>query len=91
MQFQIKPKLILWRCVEALAREKIEVPSYMRLTRLILDAINRRKQQLTAIIERALTEDARGLLDRLLTQKPIESATAPANQRLQAHFDENFS
>jgi Domain of unknown function (DUF4158) len=40
---QLKPKLMLWLCVDALVREKIEVPSYTRLTKLILGAINRRK------------------------------------------------
>ena len=36
---QLKPKLMLWFCVDALVREKIEVPSYTRLTKLILGAI----------------------------------------------------
>ena len=31
---QLKPKLMLWLCVDALVREKIEVPSYTRLTKL---------------------------------------------------------
>jgi hypothetical protein len=31
---------MLWLCVDALVREKIEVPSYTRLTKLILGAIN---------------------------------------------------
>jgi len=34
---QIKPKVIFWRCVDALVRDKIEVPSYTRLTKLILE------------------------------------------------------
>jgi hypothetical protein len=29
---QLKPKLMLWLCVDALVREKIEVPSYSQLT-----------------------------------------------------------
>jgi hypothetical protein len=32
---QLKPKLMLWLCVDALVRE-IEVPSYTRLTKLKL-------------------------------------------------------
>jgi hypothetical protein len=72
---QLKPKLMLWLCVDALVREKIEVPSYTRLTKLILGAINRRKQELATIIEHALDQDARGLLDGLLTQEPIEGGT----------------
>jgi hypothetical protein len=74
---QLKPKLMLWLCVDALVREKIEVPSYTRLTKLILGAINRRKQELATIIECTLAQDARGLLDGLLTQEPIEGGTAP--------------
>lgn len=74
---QLKPKLMLWLCVDALVREKIEVPSYTRLTKLILGAINRRKQELATIIEHTLDQDARGLLDGLLTQEPIEGGTAP--------------
>jgi Domain of unknown function (DUF4158) len=73
---QLKPKLILL-CVDALVREKIEVPSYTRLTKLILGAINRRKQELASIIEHTLDQDARELLDGLLKQEPIEGGTAP--------------
>jgi hypothetical protein len=35
---QVKPKVIFWRCIDVLVREKIEVPSYTRLTKLILGA-----------------------------------------------------
>jgi hypothetical protein len=28
---QVKPKVIFWRCIDVLVREKIEVPSYTRL------------------------------------------------------------
>jgi hypothetical protein len=66
---QLKPKLMLWLCVDALVREKIEVPSYARLTKLILGAIDRRKQELATIFEHALDQDARGLLDGLLTAR----------------------
>ena len=31
---QLKPKLMLWLCVDALVREKIEVPSYMSIATL---------------------------------------------------------
>ncbi len=54
---QLKPKLMLWLCVDALIREKIEVPSYTRLTKLVLGAINRRKQELATIIEQTLDQD----------------------------------
>jgi TnpA family transposase len=74
---QIKPKVIFWRCADILVREKIEVPAYTRLTKLILGAIGRRSQELASIIEHALTQDVRALLDSLLTQEPIEGKDTP--------------
>src|SRR5271157_144237 len=74
---QLKPKVMFWHCVDVLVREKIELPGYTQLTKLILDAINRRNEELATIIERTLTQNARGLLDSLLTQEPIEGGTAP--------------
>ena len=60
-----------------LVRARIEVPSYTRLTKLILDAIKRQKQELAAIIERTLREDTRRLLDSLLAQEPLEGGDTP--------------
>jgi len=74
---QVKPKLIFWRCVDILVRERIEVPGYTRLTKLILGAINRRSLELASIIEHALTQDVRALLDSLLTQEPVEGKDTP--------------
>jgi hypothetical protein len=74
---RFKPKLIFWRCIDALVRAKTEVPSYTRLTKLILDAVKRRKQELATLIERTLTPDARELLCRLLIQESVEGGTAP--------------
>ena len=74
---QVKPKVIFWRCIDVLVREKIEVPSYTRLTKLILGAINRRSQELAAIIERSLTQEARALLEDLLTQERLVGDTVP--------------
>ena len=77
MRSQVKPKVIFWRCIDVLVREKIEVPSYTRLTKLILGAINRRSQELAAIIERSLTQEVRALLEDLLTQEPLLGDTVP--------------
>ena len=74
---RVKPKVIFWRCIDVLVREKIEVPSYTRLAKLILDAINRRSQELAAIIERSLTQEVRALLEDLLTQEPLLGDTVP--------------
>lgn len=73
---QIKPKLMLWRCVDALVQEKIELPSYTRLTKIILGAINHRKNELTTAIEDTLANDTRALLDTLLMQAPIDGGVA---------------
>jgi hypothetical protein len=74
---QVKPKVIFWRCIDVLVREKIEVPSYTRLAKLILGAINRRSQELAAIIERSLTQEVRALLEDLLRQEPLVGDTVP--------------
>ena len=72
---QVKPKIIFWRCVDVLVREKIEVPSYTRLTKLILGAISRRSQELAAVVEQTLTQNVRALLESLLTQEPLEGTS----------------
>jgi TnpA family transposase len=77
VRFQVKPKVIFWRCVDVLVREKIEVPSYTRLTKLILGAISRRSQELAAIVEQTITQDVRALLESLLTQEPLEGTSVP--------------
>jgi hypothetical protein len=74
---QLKPKLILLRCVDVLIREKVEVPSYFRLSELILSAANSRKKDLATVIERTLAEDTRTLLDTLLIQQIPIDGTAP--------------
>jgi hypothetical protein len=51
---QLKPKLILFCCIDVLLREKVEVPSYFRLSELILSATNSRKRDLATVIERTL-------------------------------------
>lgn len=65
VQSHVKPKVIFWRCVDLLVRERIEVPGYTRLTKLILGAINRRSHDLATILEDALTRDVRALLGKV--------------------------
>jgi hypothetical protein len=48
---QLKPRLMFWRCVDLLISRKIQIPTYFRLSDLILNAINDRKKELAAIIE----------------------------------------
>jgi TnpA family transposase len=79
---QLKPRLIFWRCVDVLIREKVAVPTYFRLADLILTAINRQKQTLMNMLAHTLSEQTRGLLDGLFVQSPtlngdpVDSPTA---------------
>ena len=74
---QLKPRLIFWRSIETLVREKVEVPRYFRLAALILRAINGHKRTLVAIVERTLTAETRALLDGFLIQEPADETAAP--------------
>ncbi len=65
---QLKPRLIFWRCVDLLTREKVHVPGCFRLAELILDAINRRKKVLTELVGKRLSTETRALLDELFVQ-----------------------
>jgi TnpA family transposase len=73
----LKPRLLFSRSIEALIREKVEVPVYFRLASLILWAINRHNRALVAIVERTLTDEMRALLDALLIQEADDEAAAP--------------
>jgi hypothetical protein len=79
---QLKPRLIFWRCVDLLIREKVAVPTYFRLADLILTAINHQKQTLTTMLAHTLSEQTQVLLDGLFVQsptldgEPVDSQTA---------------
>jgi len=70
---QLKPKLIFWRCIDLVITKRIQVPNYFKLTDLILDALSQRKQQLSSLIERELTQETRQLLEVLFVQTPTDS------------------
>ncbi len=78
---QLKPRLIFWRCVDLLIREKVQTPSYFRLSELILKAINKHKNQLNTVIKKMLPSDIRASLGGLFVQsatlegEPIPSKT----------------
>ena len=79
VQSHLKPKLIFSRALDALVREKVEVPGYFPLTALILTAINRHNRRLTSTVEALLTPDTRALLDTLLRQESADEAAAGSN------------
>ena len=76
---QLKPKLIFDRAVDLLIRDKTAVPSYHRLSQLILGSLNAHKRQLIAVVEAHLSRGDRELLDGLLG-RPSEDDAAPSSR-----------
>jgi TnpA family transposase len=74
---QIKPKVIFFRAIDLLVREKVEVPSYFRLAALILRAINHHSRILVATVEHLLTPETKALLDSLLQQQAADAGATP--------------
>ncbi len=64
----LKPKLIFWRCVDLMIREKIQIPAYNRISDMILKVLQSRKEELTTIARSALTPDVEQLLNELFVQ-----------------------
>jgi TnpA family transposase len=74
---QLKPRLIFWRCVERLIREKVQLPGCFTLTDLITGAINWRKETLNDILRQQLSEERREQLEALFVQMPVEGEQQP--------------
>lgn len=74
---QLKPRLIFWRCVDLLNREKVQLPGCFTLTDLIIAAINQRKETLTAILKQQLPTELRDALDTLFEQTPLAGEQQP--------------
>ncbi len=76
----LKPKLIFWRCVDLLIREKIEISGYNRLSDMILKALRARKSELTDLIQSSLSSENQKLLDGLFLKNDetdLNSAKSP--------------
>jgi len=76
----LKPKLIFWRCVDLLIREKIQIPSYNRISDMILKALQIRKRELTGLIQSTLSLENQKLLDDLFLkadETDLSSAKSP--------------
>jgi TnpA family transposase len=69
MRSQIKPKLIFWHCIDILIRERVQIPPYFQLSELILKAVNQRRKELTVVIRRELSAEAKSLLNGLFIQE----------------------
>jgi len=61
----LKPKLIFWRCIDVLNKNRIQTPNYDQLSKHILTAFNQRKKDLAALINKELGPEERTLLDGL--------------------------
>ena len=74
----LKPKLIFWRCLDLMVRERVQLPSEHRLTALIASALQRRKRQLVERIEQLMTIELRALIDDLFVQAaPLDEGAEP--------------
>jgi len=65
-RLQLQPRLILFRAIDLLRENRVEIPSYPKLSRLILAAINHRRNELSNIIKHALDTNARKQLELLI-------------------------
>lgn len=70
----LKPKLIFWRCLDLMIRERVQLPGEFKLTALIAAALARRKQHLVLRLEVLMTDEMRERLDDLFVQ------TVPAGE-----------
>ena len=76
---QLKPRLIFFRTVDILIEQKVSPPSSDALTKLILEVLNRRREQLITVISQRLSRETRELLDQLL-EKAINEKEKPINR-----------
>src|SRR4051812_16265124 len=79
---QLKPKLIFYRAVDLLIREKIAAPGYHRLSQLILGAWGTQKGRLTATAGARLSPEGRRLLDGLLEKPSADDSSLGHRYRL---------
>ncbi len=81
---QLKPKLIFWRCVDLLVRNKVQIPGYHRLAELILSSLNQHQRELVALVKGVLTPDMKRLIDSLFVQAESgnDQPTKPTRYKL---------
>ena len=81
---QLRPKLIFWRCVDLLVRNKVQIPGYHRLAELILSSLNQHQRELVALVKGVLTPDMKRLIDSLFVQAESgnDQPTKPTRYKL---------
>ena len=73
----LKPKLMFWRCLDLLARERVQLPSEFRLSALIAAALARRKEQLITRIDELMTPQLRTIIEDLFVQEKADPGEDP--------------
>ena len=68
---QMRPKEIFSSLIDFLYQNKIEVPSYDMLAKIITEAFRKYEKQLAEIIEKELTAEDKKLLDELLKEDEV--------------------
>ena len=63
-----KPKSIFWSCINILVKNKIQVPGYFRISELIIQAFQYRKEELSALAGSTLTPEIKVMLDGFFDQ-----------------------
>lgn len=79
---QLKPRLVFYRVIDLLIREKISIPSYHRLSWLIVKALNLHKAQLIQKVESHLPAETRILLDGLFEKATDDETQTSSRFRL---------
>ena len=74
---QLRPKLIFWRAVDLLMLKRIEIPTSFCLTEMVLCALQQRKQVLTELVVRAMTDETLALLDGMFLRDDSAASQSP--------------
>jgi len=82
VSMQLKPRLVFYRMVDILIREKVAVPTYHRLSHLILRTLRLHKMELIKQVELHLSTETRQLLDSLFEKTAEDSKRASNRYRL---------
>lgn len=72
---QIKPRLIFMSLIDYLSTNKVQIPSYNTLARIITQSLKTFEKDLVCTIQKSLTEKEIRLIDELLEKENSESKT----------------
>ena len=66
-RMHLKPRLMFDRCLDFLTQRRVQIPSARSLTDRIRAGLHERKAELVVLMDKRLSDDARGVLDGLFT------------------------